>query len=331
MMLLSDDALERAINHADLDALTEAVDSLCLDERFDEVVLLRHRCRAALVRGLQLWPVAAYCDYRLALDAPDARALTGLGELSERFMLGPFAEVLASAHTFSSLADALPISPEAAAFAHERVLRGENLTGEPVARRLPDVLGLPLVLQDWEPDYPLAEYRPDRVRCDPPMSPRSWSVAPLRTAARVADPGVEGALRDLVAPWLTGSNGRVEVATVEGTAHDAVGALGLRRASFAEVAVADAVAFMAWAASTGGANGRRRGAATGRMRAWWALRALTGLDEDEVHPDELGEAAAELRFFVWNDGSPQTGWSLRVAVEDAVDGLAWAIAAVDAA
>ena len=330
MMPLSDDALERAINHGDLDALTETVDSFCLDERFDEIVALRHRCRAALVRGIQLWPVAAYCDYRLALDAPDARALIGMGELSERFMLGPFAEVLASAHTFSSLSDALTISPDSAAFAHERVLRGENLTDEPVARRLPDVLGLPLTLQRWEPDYALAEYRPDRVRCDPPMAPRSWSTVSLAMAPRIVDRAVEGALRDLVAPWLTGSNGRVDVGAVDGTAHDAVGSLGLRLASFAEVTMPEAIAFMAWAASTGGANGRRRGAATGRMRAWWALRSLTGLDEDEVHPDELGEAADELRFFVWNDGSPETGWSLRIAVEDAVDGLAWAIAAVDA-
>lgn len=330
MMPLSDDALERAINHADLDALTETVDSLCLDERFDEIVALRHRCRAALARGLQLWPVAAYCDYRLALDAPDARALTGLGELSERFMLGPFAEVLASTHTFSSLSHALPISPDSAAFAHERVLRGETLTDDPVARRLPDVLGVPLTLHHWEPSYALAEYRPDRVRCDPPTTHRLWSSAPLTMAPRIVDRAVEGALRDLVAPWLTGSNGRVEVAAVEGTAHDAVGALGLRHASFAEIALPDAVAFMAWVASTGGANGRRRGAATGRMRAWWALRALTGLDEDEVHPDELGEAGEELRFFSWNDGSPETGWSLRVAVEDREDGLAWAIAAVDA-
>ena len=330
-MPLSDAALERAINHADLDALTETVDSLCLDERFDEIVALRHRCRAALARGLQLWPVAAYCDYRLALDAPDARALTGLGELSERFMLGPFAEVLASTHTFSSLSGALPISPDSAAFAHERVLRGETLTDDPVARRLPDVLGVPLTLHHWEPSYALAEYRPDRVRCDPPTTHRLWSSAPLTMAPRIVDRAVEGALRDLVAPWLTASNGRVEVAAVEGTAHDAVGALGLRHASFAEIALPDAVAFMAWVASTGGANGRRRGAATGRMRAWWALRALTGLDEDEVHPDELGEAAEELRFFSWNDGSPETGWSLRVAVEDHEDGLAWAIAAVDAA
>ena len=329
-MPLSDDALERAINHADLDALTETVDSLCLDERFDEIVALRHRCRAALARGLQLWPVAAYCDYRLALDAPDARALTGLGELSERFMLGPFAEVLASTHTFSSLSHALPISPDSAAFAHERVLRGETLTDDPVARRLPDVLGVPLTLHHWEPSYALAEYRPDRVRCDPPTTHRLWSSAPLTMAPRIVDRAVEGALRDLVAPWLTASNGRVEVAAVEGTAHDAVGALGLRHASFAEIALPDAVAFMAWVASTGGANGRRRGAATGRMRAWWALRALTGLDEDEVHPDELGEAGEELRFFSWNDGSPETGWSLRVAVEDREDGLAWAIAAVDA-
>lgn len=304
---------------------------MCLDERFDEIVVLRHRCRAALARGLQLWPVAAYCDYRLALDAPDARALTGLGEVSERFMLGPLAEVLASTHRFSSLSGALPISPDSAAFAHECVVRGEDLSHDATAVRLPDVLGLPLRLHSWEPIYALAEYRPDRVLFDPPKAPRSWAPVALSTGERTTDPAVESALHDLVAPWLVGSNGRVEVVSVEGTAEQAVGALGLRRASFGEVATADAMAAMAWAASTGGANGRRRGAATGRMRAWWALRALTGLDEDEVDPDELAEAAAELRFFVWNDGSPETGWSLRLAVEDAMEGLAWAIAAIDAA
>ena len=328
---LSDDRFDRAINHADLDTLTKAVDSLCLDERFDEVVALRHRCRAALTRGLQLWPIAAYCDYRLALDAPDARALTGLGELSERFMLGPLAEVLASTHTFSSLSDSLPTSPDSAAFAQECVARGEDLTSDSSALRLPDVLGLPLKLFGWEPAYAVADYRPDRVRCDPPKPPSNWNRSALSGGERLVDRAVDGALRDLVAPWLVSSNGRVDVTSVEGTAEHAVGVLGLRSASFAEINVSQAMAFMAWAASTGGANGRRRGTATGRMRAWWALRALTGSDEDDLDPDELAQAAMELRYFLWNDGSPDTGWALRLAIEDVDDGLAWAIAAVDAA
>lgn len=331
MVTLSDDALDRAVNHADLDALTQAVDSLCLDGHFDEVVALRHRCRAALSRGLQLWPVAAYCDYRLALDAPDVRSLTGLGELSERFMLGPFAEVLASTHTFSSLAAFLPVSPDSAAFAHECVVRGDDLSADPIARGLPDVLGLPLRLYRWEPVYAVAEYRPDRVRCDHPVTESTWSTVSLTRGEGIVDRAAEDALRDLVAPWLASSNGRAEVMSVAGTALDAVGSFGLRRASVAQVGTKEAVAVMAWAASTGGANGRRRGAATGRMRAWWALQALTGLDHDDVEPEELGEVAEELQFFLWSDGAPETGWSLRLAVEDPSEGLAWAIAAVDAA
>ena len=91
------------------------------------------------------------------------------------------------------------------------------------------------------------------------------------------------------------------------------------------------MAHLAWAAASGGAHGRRRGTATGRARAWWALTTLTGLDEhDEVDPDELGTAAEELTWLWWDAAEPDTGWSLRLAVEDTVDGLAWALNAQDA-
>jgi hypothetical protein len=72
--------------------------------------------------------------------------------------------------------------------------------------------------------------------------------------------------------------------------------------------------------------------ASGRFAAWWAVAALAGLLDDwPVDPDRLGEAAHELRWFAWDAAEPITGWSLRLAVEDPLDGLAWALSASDAA
>ena len=327
----SEEAVSWAIDHADMDTLTATVDSLCHDERFDDVVALRHRCRAAMTRGLQLWPVAAYCDYRLALDAPSALALTGLGEQSERFMFGPLAEILASTHTFASLSSSLPRTPPASAFAHECVVRGEDLSNDEVARALPEVFDLPLALEAWEPSYSLAVYGPDRARFDRPLLAEPTNQVQLTTSRRVSDAAVNETLSDLVKPWVTSSNGRVDIACIEGTAEDAIGALGLSRATTVEIAASDAIAWMAWAAASGGALGRRRGASAGRQQVWWTLRALTGLDDDEpVVGDQLGEAIDELRWLRWNDGSPETGWSLRLAIEDPIDQLAWVISAVDA-
>lgn len=329
--MASEDRLGWAIDHADVDTLTQAVDGLCHDGRFDEVVALRHRCRAALQRGLQLWPVAAYCDFRLALDAAGSLALTGLGETSERFMLGPIAEVLASTHSFASLSAWLQRTPDASAFAHECVVRGEDLRADEVANALPNVLGLPLFLAAWEPRYADVFYAPDRARFDPPELPEPVIDVRLASTDRMVDAVVSDALSALVQPWVASSNGRCEVACVDGTAEDAIGALGPRRVRTVDIAPAEAVAWMAWAAASGGALGRRRGGSAGRLNAWWALRALTGLDEgEEVDPQELGEAASELRFVRWDDGSPDTGWSLRLAIEDRADGLAWVVAAVDA-
>ena len=86
-------------------------------------------------------------------------------------------------------------------------------------------------------------------------------------------------------------------------------------------------------AASGGANGRRRGMAAGRHAAWWALAALAGLadpGDEPATPDELGRALDELRWYLWDDGSPATGWVLRLAVEEPAEGLAWAVVATDA-
>jgi hypothetical protein len=213
-------------------------------------------------------------------------------------------------------------------FAHERVLRYEDLRQADVPS---GVLDLPLVLEDWEPAYPLAEYEPDRVHfpAPPPVATAPVDIpdAPLE---RTADDDVDAAFRELVGPWTRESNGRAEVVAVEGDERDAVAALGVGRVRMAEVSPSYAVATLAWAGASGGAHGRRRGMAIGRFGAWWLLAALGGIGGDwPVAPSELGELTAALRWFVWDAHEPALGWQIRLAVHDGDDGLAWAFAATD--
>jgi len=145
------------------------------------------------------------------------------------------------------------------------------------------------------------------------------------------DDAVEG-LRALVGPWGDSSNGNIDVVAVGGAATAAIAALGVRNASAVSLDPATAMSVMAWAGASGGAYSPRRGAAAGRFAAWWAAAALTGMIEDwPVHPDDLGEAIAELRWLWWSDLAPATGWRFHLAAEDPEHGLAWAIAAIDSA
>ncbi len=243
--------------------------------------------------------------------------------------LGPLHEVAASTHAWAELAHHAPGGAPTALAAHERIIRGEDLTGR--LGDLPDLFELPPVLQPWEPTYALATYHPDKAEFPAPDRPDPLPTQFGDPAARVEDPTVITALVDLARTWMAESNGRVETVAVEGDAYGAVAALGLRSGRAVEITTAEAMAHLAWAAASGGAHGRRRGTATGRARAWWALTTLTGLDEhDEVDPDELGTAAEELTWLWWDAAEPDTGWSLRLAVEDTVDGLAWALNAQDA-
>jgi hypothetical protein len=46
-------------------------------------------------------------------------------------------------------------------------------------------------------------------------------------------------------------------------------------------------------------------------------------------PDELGERLGRLRWFRWDEGAPEGGWVLRLAVEDPTSRWAAAIGATD--
>jgi hypothetical protein len=323
------DRLGELIAGGDLDDLLVHVDHLCQEADWEGLVELRDRSRAAHERGHQLWPVASHAEYRLALEAPGPWAGAVLRPGAGRFALGPLAEVAAQSHAWSELAPHLPHTPEATFAAHERVVRGEDLSGD---RRVDAaVLETPLRLELWESDYPVAVYGAHEAQFPERPLPRLAPVELPPAAPTVDDTEACAALLELVAPWTTESNGRARAVAVAGSAEAAVAALaGRQQAGLAPLRMADALVTMAWAGGSGGAHGRRRGMAVGRFGAWWALAALTtGLDRWPPDPDELGEAGGRLRWLHWGGQTWAGGWALRLAVEDPARGRAWAVEATD--
>jgi hypothetical protein len=324
--------LDPLVDRADLDALVRAVDGLCTHGDWDGLLALRAKCWFATGTGRQLWPVASLVEYRLALDAPADWAARVLTLDAGHFALGPLTEVAAAKHPWDELAPHLEPRGVITAFcAHERVVRGDAV-GEDDERIDHRVLELPLHLTPWEPRYPTATYRADGAEFPAPAPVTPTPLARATPRPPVDDRPAVDALRSLVEPWCTGSNGRVDAVAVDGDAAAAVAALGAPSIRMAEISPADALAWLAWAGASGGAHGRRRGMAAGRFGAWWALAGVAGLaDEWPVAPDELGDAAGELRWFWWDAGEPPSGWQLRLAIADPADGLAWAINATDSA
>ena len=321
------DNLLDLINAEDLNGLLRAVDGLCAERAWDNLVDLADRCEEALERGKQLWPIANHIDYRLALEAPAEYAADVLTTDTARFSHGPLTEVAASTHTWSELAPHVEVPQLAAYVAQERVLRGETLTGDDRAH--PEVLELPLELLDWEPVYPLATYKATFVEVAEPWEPSaSLEPATLSPGEELAEPALRDALVDLVQPWTTESNGAARAVIVEGDGLGAASHLVLERVLIAPLEPAEAVQKMAWAAASGGAHGRRRGAAFGRFLAWYTAALLCDLPWPP-DADELGRAIGALRWYRFDEGEPEEGWVLRLAVEDPEHGWAAALAATD--
>jgi Family of unknown function (DUF6183) len=342
------------VDRGDIDGLTIYVNELVAGKQWAELDALRTSCRLALERGKQLWAVAAHIEYRLCLQGPGAWAAKMLETGTGRFALGPLPEVAASTHAWSDLSPHLHATPEAAMAAHERVARGDDLTDDPVASSLPEVLDMPLRLEPWEPSYALADYHTDKMDAPPPRMPplRPRPPRPARASGATVGRGtaspagrgpgpargeaddVSRAFEDLVAAWTAESNGRAEAVSVKGAALDAVAALGARVTESVELAPREAIAAMAWAAANGGAYGRRPGAAPGRFAAWWVLATLGGLtDRWPLRPDDLASVLEDVRWYAWGSGEPVTGWALRLAVEATAGpnkARAWAISATDA-
>lgn len=324
---MGNDATRELVELGDLDELVRHARRLADAQEWDDLLELRDMSRRALERGRQLWPVAAHAEYRLALQAPGPWAARMLVAEAGRFTFGPLTEVAASTHSWEELAPHAPPTPDASIAAHERVVRGEDLSDD--GRVDGRVLEVPLCLQSWEPQYPVAEYKPDGAEFPLPTVDGLHSIE-AAADKRTDDPDTTRALLDLASRWTTESNGRAEAVAVHGSAAGAIAALGPTAVRVARISAADALARMAWTAASGGGHGHRRGMAVGRFAAWWTLAALAGLAEDwPVAADELGEAADELNWFVWDTGGPQPGWTCRIAVEDPAEGLAWALSATD--
>lgn len=320
-----DQSLRDLIEAADLNGLLRAVDALCGRRAWDELIELANSCEDAIERGKQLWPIAAHVDYRLALEAPGEIAASVIDPDATRLGLGPLTEVAASTHAWDELAPYLDAPQSAAFVAQERVLRGEKLTGDDRAH--PEVLELPLELGSWEPAYRLPVYGKDHVEVQEPWDPVMLRRVDVAPAPAIDDPDIEHVLLELVRPWTTESNGAARAAVVEGGPGAAAGAIS-DEVRIAEVTGADALQRMAWAAASGGAYGRRRGGALGRSLAWHAVSTLYGLDWP-VAPDDMRDAVEHLRFYLWDEGEPEEGWVLRIAIADPDDGWSAALAATD--
>ena len=320
-------SLDDLIEAADLNGLLRAVDGLCERKAWEDLVEVADRCEEALERGKQLWPIATHIDYRLALEAPGDYAAGVVQPELSRFALGPLTEVAASTHSWAELAPYLESSQAAAYVAQERVLRGERLDSD--NRAHPEVLDLPLHLEPWEPTYALATFRADHVEVAEPWDPRApmEEQAP-QEAQLIDDQELESTLLDLVAPWTAESNGAARVAITEGEALGAISCLAFDSIRIGPLETAEAIQRMAWAAASGGAHGRRRGAALGRFMSWYGAALMIGLPWP-VEPDVLGDALGALRWFRWDEGQAEKGWVLRIAVEHPEDGWAAAIAATD--
>jgi hypothetical protein len=321
-------SLPDAVAAGDLDALIRLVDGYCSAREWGMVVELRDRCRHALEqRGLQLWPAAEYAEYRLALDAPGSHAGPVVDTEAGRFALGPLWEVAASTHEWKDLRDHLPPGPTRALCAHERVLRGEDLsTDESVDR---GVLDLPLRVLPWEPSYPVATYRSDEADFPAPDLPPLAVVELPDANPPIDDEESIEALLDIGSVWARQSNGMAEAVSVEGTAAEAIGALGHDAVRMAPITADEALALIGWAGASGGAYGRRRGGPVGRFAAWWLTAALADL-EWPVEPSSLADAAAGLEWQVWEPLDLAPGWSACLAIASSEHGLAWALEAHDA-
>jgi hypothetical protein len=333
---VDDDRLDELIGRADLDDLVRLVDSRTLDGDWAGLLRLRDRCRAAVETGRQLWPAATLAEYRLALHAPAQWCARVLDEESGRFTIGPLSEVAAVHHTFDELAPHLSPGPTATYLAHERALRGEAI-GDGHLDLLVPVIDIPVTPAEWEPSYPLAEYDDDGVHVDRPSPPGPSAEVVLPpagggepAASVIDDPETALAVAQLLETWTTRSNGRVDTVCVEGDHLDAIAAIGPARARVIEVGSSHALALLAWAASSGGAHGRRRGMAIGRFGVWWLLATIGDLaDPWPPDPAALGDVAGRLRWYLWDAFEPDSGWMVRLAVESPDDGLAWVIVADD--
>ena len=97
------ETLQDLIEGSDLAGLTRYVDGVCSSREWDQLTVVRDRCAEAVKRGKQVWAVAQFAEYRMALEAPAEMAGSVMSDGRGRFALGPLWEVAASTHTWEDL------------------------------------------------------------------------------------------------------------------------------------------------------------------------------------------------------------------------------------
>jgi len=326
---VTDDSLTPLIEGSDLAGLVRAVDGICSRREWKDLVDLRDRCNEAVTRGKQLWAIAQFAEYRLALEAPSELAATVMTDGRGRFSLGPLWEVAAAAHTWGELDPHIAAPTIRALVGHERSIRGDVVPHDALDSA---ILEIPVAQQPWEPSYPTAKYESDRATFPDDIFDIEMAWTELPDAVKVDDEdSVSEALLELVKPWWDDSVGKAETATVTGTIEEAIRSLGPHRVRMADVSLSTALEAMVWAGASGGGHGRRRGTPAGRVGAWWVLLEILGYDEVPQDASTLGEEAAGLRWVLWDPGDRVGGWNLHIGVEDPQDGIAWVLSAVDSA
>ena len=190
-------------------------------------------------------------------------------------------------------------------------------------------------LQSWEPTYELAVYRDNSAEFPSPELPptsasRVVSAATSSKSAAVQDSAVVDAVHQLVGAWTTSSNGTLQVVAARGDESHALASLGITSATLRALQPTQSLSLLAWAGASGGAFGRRRGAAAGRDSAWWLLGALSGRsDQWPLEHDEIGDVLHSLKWSWFDADQSPTGWQLQLVIVDEQRGLSWAINARD--
>lgn len=320
------DELEHLIRRADLDELVRHVDNTCSDRDWEHLLRIRNEARHAVNTGRQLWPIATLANFRLALWAPPELAVCALDDTARTFMPGPVSEIIAQYHRWEDLDDHLATGHDRSLIAYERALRDDDI--DPGER---GVLDIPFERQAWEPHYIVPTYSDDGLDAPAPALPEPRDEVEGVATTPLDDPDTVTAFRRLVESWTAQSNGEASLAVVEGDLANALGALGIKQATVAPLAPAQALSWLTWAGASGGAHGKRRGTATGRSDAWWLLATFAGIaDEWPIDPEEFGDIVNELSYYTFTDGSaPLGGWQLSLAIVDPEEGLAVALRAYD--
>jgi len=342
-----DQRLEDLIHRADLDELIRMIDDRCATRDWDGLQRVRDLCRAAMATGRQLWPAAILAEYRLALWGPakiaarivdEAIGAVSVGAASiGTGISGPLTEVVAQHHRWTELSAHLKDPISRTYVLHECALRGETIPEIDRRAAAAMIMEIPAEPASWEPAYCLAKYSDHGAEFPtPPLIIPTKEVAATEQDQSVEDDQVDAvreAFTAVVQPWISHSNGHCELTCVEGGPIDALTAHAPGTVQFriAQIDTATALSWLHWVAASGGAHGRRPGAAAGRDALWWLLGNLGELtDQWPPTESEMTDLLADLTWWWWSTSEPTTGWNLRLLCQDAPHGVTWAFAAYDA-